>query len=74
MIVKVRDIAARCLVCRRDEFEPSSPEPLKARSMLRCAGCGAGYTYVQLIDQIGEEAMRRANEALHARRAYLRAS
>ena len=77
MIVKVSDIAARCVLCRRHEFEPSSVKPLKARSVLRCTGCGARYTYVQLIDQIGEEAMRRANKALdevlHARRAYLRA-
>jgi hypothetical protein len=33
-------------------------------STLKCSACDASYTYLQLIDQIGEEAMRRANKGL----------
>jgi hypothetical protein len=33
-------------------------------SELRCIGCGAKTRYLTLLDQIGEEAMRRANEAI----------
>ena len=59
MIVKIHDIAASCPSCEGGEFEPLSPEPLRLTSVLECSGCGARCTYLQLIDQIGEEAMRR---------------
>ena len=66
MIVSIGDIAARCVECGGGEFEPLSAEPLRMASTLKCSACGASYTYLQLIDQIGEEAMWRANKALDA--------
>lgn len=64
MIVKIRDLGAWCAACGRGEFESLAPGPLAVTSTLKCSNCDARYTYLQLIDQIGEEAMRRANEAL----------
>jgi hypothetical protein len=64
MIVKVRDLAAFCVACGRREFEPLSKAPLGPRSRLKCKGCDARYTYLELIDQIGQAAMQRANKAL----------
>jgi hypothetical protein len=66
MIVRIHDIAARCVKCGGGEFEPLSPEPLRLASALECTACGARHTYLQLIDQIGEEAMLRVNKALDA--------
>jgi hypothetical protein len=65
MIVAIGDITAACVDCGGGEFEPLSAAPLRLASALRCSVCGARYTYLELIDQIGEEAMRRANKALH---------
>jgi hypothetical protein len=64
MIVSIGDIAAGCVACGGGEFEPLSAEPLRLASTLKCSVCGASYTYLQLIDQIGDEAMRRANNGL----------
>jgi hypothetical protein len=64
MIVSIGDIAAGCVECGAGEFEPLWAEPLRLASALKCSACDASYTYLQLIDQIGEEAMRRANKAV----------
>ena len=64
MIVSIGDIAGRCVECGGGKFEPLSAEPLRLASILKCSACGASYTYLHLIDQIGEEAMRRANKGL----------
>jgi hypothetical protein len=64
MIVSIGDIAAGCVECGAGEFEPLWAEPLRLASTLKCSACGASYTYLELIDQIGEEAMRRANKAV----------
>jgi hypothetical protein len=64
MIVKIHDIAALCVACGGGEFESLSAQRLGPGSLLKCSGCGARYSYVQLIDQIGEQAMRQANTAL----------
>jgi hypothetical protein len=37
---------------------------LHLTTLLRCSQCGAKTSYRDLLNQIGEEAMRRANEAL----------
>jgi uncharacterized Zn finger protein len=66
MIVQIRDIAASCAACGRAEFESLTHRRLVPTSTLKCRHCGASYTYLQLIDQIGEIAMRRANQALDA--------
>ena len=64
MIVRIHDITALCPRCSGIEFEPLSGGPLRLPSELRCVGCGAKTRYLDLLDQIGEEAMRRANRAI----------
>jgi hypothetical protein len=41
-----------------------SSGPLHLPSELECTGCGSKTRYLALLDQIGEEAMRRANHAI----------
>jgi hypothetical protein len=64
MIVHIHDITAVCQRCGGTEFEPLVPGPLRLPSELRCQACGATTRYLSLLDQIGEEAMRRANRAI----------
>lgn len=64
MIVNIRDIAAWCVRCDGGEFVPLQAGQLRLSSELKCSSCGTRYTYLQLLDQIGEEAMRRANAAM----------
>lgn len=63
MLIRIGEISAACARCGGREFEPSSPGVLRLASELRCAGCGEKARYLALLDQIGEEAMRRANKA-----------
>lgn len=64
MIVRIHDIAAACPRCGGSEFEQASGGPLRLPSELKCSDCGAKTRYLALLDQIGEEAIRRANEAI----------
>jgi hypothetical protein len=64
MIVNIHDITAVCPRCGGREFEPLTTGPLRLPSELRCSSCGAITRYLALLDQIGEEAMRRANRAI----------
>jgi hypothetical protein len=64
MRITIGDITARCEGCGGGEFDLLSPGALRLTSELRCRGCGARSKYLALLDQIGEEAMRRANEAI----------
>jgi hypothetical protein len=64
MIVRIHDIAASCPSCGGSEFEQTSDGPLRLPSELKCLSCGAKTRYLTLLDQIGEEAIRRANEAI----------
>lgn len=66
MKVSVGDVSARCLGCGGTEFEPAEPGELRLDSVLACAGCGARSSYEQMLNGIGEEAMRRVNEAMEA--------
>lgn len=61
MVVSIHDIAARCVSCGTGTFDPVSPGEVRLESLLKCSGCGARYIYRELLDQIGEEAIRRAN-------------
>lgn len=63
MQVSVRDVTAKCPTCGSTEFD-SMHEPLRLTTLLRCSQCGAKTSYRDLLHQIGEEAMRRANQAL----------
>jgi len=64
MLVAIGDITAQCARCGGNDFEPLSAAPLRLASELKCTGCGAQVKYLALLDQIGEEAMRRANKAI----------
>ena len=64
MIVSIRDVSARCARCGETEFSQQDSGGLRLASVMRCITCGRETTYRDLLDSIGEEAMRRANEAL----------
>ena len=64
MIIGIGDIRGRCESCGGTQFDILSPGALRLTSELRCQSCGATCKYLALLDQIGEEAMRRANEAI----------
>jgi hypothetical protein len=64
MKIQIHDIVAECPKCNGREFQLLSPGPLRLPSELECTGCGAKTRYLALLDQIGEEAMRRANHAI----------
>lgn len=64
MLVSIGDITAACPRCGGTDFEPLSPGPLRLATELKCTACGASVRYLALLDQIGEEAMRRANKAI----------
>lgn len=64
MIVSIGDITAACPHCGGTDFEIVSPGTLNLGSELKCSACDAKYRYLALLDQIGEEAMRRANKAI----------
>ena len=66
MIISIGDITAHCPRCGGTAFDPQSEGPLRLASEFKCSACGAGVRYLALLDQIGEEAMRRANEAIDA--------
>ena len=64
MIVSVRDIVARCKKCGGSDFKPSAAGELRLASVMACTSCGEKTNYRELLEQIGEEAMKRANEAI----------
>jgi len=64
MIVSIRDVSARCARCGETDFSQQANGALRLASVMRCITCGRETTYRDLLDSIGEEAMRRANEAL----------
>jgi hypothetical protein len=64
MLINIGDISATCARCGGNDFEPQTPGALRLASELTCARCGARAKYLALLDQIGEEAMRRANKAI----------
>jgi DNA-directed RNA polymerase subunit RPC12/RpoP len=64
MIIRIGDITAACPQCGGTEFESFSAGPLRLASELKCSACGAKVKYLLLLDQIGEEAMQRANKAI----------
>ena len=64
MLVAVRDIAARCRKCGKTDFKPLAAGELRLSTVLACAACGERATYRDLLEQIGEEAIKRANDAI----------
>jgi len=64
VIVSVGEVKARCRGCGGTDFTPAQPGELRPASVLACSGCGERSTYEELLDGIGEEAMKQANESL----------
>ena len=64
MIVSVGDISARCKGCGGKDFRVADEGPVRLTSRMACTDCGQVTSYRELLESIGEEAMRRANEAL----------
>jgi hypothetical protein len=58
MQVSVRSITAQCPRCGVDDFESNAGKrlPLASDALMRCLGCGASTSYVELIVQIAEKA------------------
>lgn len=68
MIVSVRDITAKCRSCGGTDFAPSGGGEANLATTMTCTRCAAATTYRELLEQIGEEAIRRANEAIEGLR------
>ena len=64
MIVSIRDISAKCAGCGGIDFKQLDGGALRLGTRMSCAECGRPTTYRELLEAIGEEAMRRANDAL----------
>ena len=64
MIVSIRDVSARCASCGGTEFRQLDAGAVRLATRMACVHCNSPTTYRELLDSIGEEAMRRANEAL----------
>jgi hypothetical protein len=64
MHVAVRDIAARCRKCGKADFKQLVAGELRLTTAMTCTSCGERTTYRELLEQIGEEAIKRANESI----------
>jgi hypothetical protein len=61
--IRVRNIKAVC-PCGSSEFLTPKEQRLTARTLVTCAQCGKQRFYSDLLDDIGEEAIRQARDAL----------
>jgi hypothetical protein len=59
MRVSIGGIFAKC-ACGGDEFSPAPPVPGERRQLVICVDCASEARYGDLIEQIGKEAVRRA--------------
>ncbi|HWI38526.1 MAG TPA: hypothetical protein VNU64_18900 [Burkholderiales bacterium] len=59
MRIHVRSIAAQCVKCGGEDWYPSDGKRavFGSHTTMRCAGCNATTTYVELIMQIAEKAV-----------------
>ena len=59
MRIHIRNIAAQCVKCGGEEWLPSDDKRhmLGSQTTMRCGGCQATTTYVELIMQIAEKAV-----------------
>ena len=64
MIVSIRDVSARCASCGGMDFRQLDAGVMRLATRMACLGCDRISTYRELLDSIGEQAIRRANEAL----------
>ncbi|HVL34431.1 MAG TPA: hypothetical protein VM489_02065 [Burkholderiales bacterium] len=65
MQVRVRDAKASC-PCGSSEFVAPHAAPYASDDVFACAECGRRRPYGELLEQIGDEAIRRARGALDA--------
>lgn len=64
MYIRIDDVTATCPACGHPDFRPPATGRLTSEDRLACAACGVETCYGELLEHMGEEAMRRANEAL----------
>jgi hypothetical protein len=64
MIVSIRDVTARCDGCGGTDFKQMDPGTPRLATRMVCTRCRKESLYRDLLYSIGEEAMRRANDAL----------
>ena len=64
MIISVGGLQATCSGCGGAEFEAMPGNELRTESKLTCTSCGRISIYHDLLEQIGERAMKQANESL----------
>ena len=64
MIVSVGEMRARCPACGAKKFEDVTANPLRSDTELRCTKCGRKALYGELLEQIGERAMKQASDSL----------
>lgn len=67
MQVKIGNVTALCLVCKRTEFRSPVEQP-NQMDVLTCAKCGTKYTYVFLLDQIARQSIAQSDDAIAASR------
>jgi hypothetical protein len=64
MIIGVGDVEAHCPGCGGVEFASIPKKELRTDTELTCSACGRKSTYHDLLEQIGERAMKQANASL----------
>jgi len=64
MIIGVGDVEAQCPACGGVQFDSMPRSELRTDIELTCSACGRKSTYHDLLEQIGERAMKQANESL----------
>jgi len=64
MIVSIRDVTAHCEGCGGTDFKQLDTGTPRLATRMLCNQCKRETTYRDLLYGIGEEAMRRANDAL----------
>ena len=70
--VTIGRITAHCPLCGAKDFAPAMQPADEHRESFICVACRTETFRRVLIDQIGQEAMRRANDALKKSRASRR--
>lgn len=68
LTLSVGGVTARCPKCGAIEFIPRAQTGREVSPALVCTSCKTETPRRALIDQIGEEVMKRANEALEKAR------
>lgn len=66
MRIHVRNIAASCPKCGGEEFEAKDGKrfELASQTSMRCAGCAAISTYMDLVIQIADKAVHLSSATL----------